>query len=82
MSTARVVSLIGTIASLFAAVFWLHSSLIEVPDNIDTIVGELQRISRWGSYAAWAAFVAALCAGYGFACSTQGTKRERPISPS
>jgi hypothetical protein len=66
MSIAYIVAWIGTIASLLAAVFWLYSSLIEVPDNIDTIARELQRISRWGSYAALAACVAALCASYGF----------------
>jgi hypothetical protein len=66
MSASHIVGLIGTIASLLAAAFWLYSSVIEVPDNIDTFVGELQRISRWGSYAAMAACIAALCAGYGF----------------
>jgi hypothetical protein len=42
------------------------ASLIEVPDNIDTIVGELQRIGRLNAWAAVAALVAALCAAYGF----------------
>lgn len=46
---------------------WMYSSLITVPDNIDTFVGELQRISRWNAYGAWAAIVGALCAAYLFA---------------
>jgi hypothetical protein len=42
----------------------LRASLIDVPDNIDTIVGELQRMGRWNAWAAFAAFVAALCTAY------------------
>jgi hypothetical protein len=34
-------------AALTAAVFWFVSARIEVPDNINTIVRELQRIGRW-----------------------------------
>ena len=59
----KVVTLIGLVASLAAAIFWLWGLLISVPDNIDTIVGELQRIGLW---AAMAALVAAVCAAYGF----------------
>jgi hypothetical protein len=60
------VNVVGSIAAIIAAGLWLYASLITVPNNIDTIVGELQRISRWNAYAAWAAVVAALCAGYAF----------------
>jgi hypothetical protein len=66
----HIVGLVGTIASLLAAALWLYSALIDVPNNIDTIVGELQRIARWNAYAAWAACVGALCAAYGFVRST------------
>jgi hypothetical protein len=62
----KIVTCIGLIASLAAAGFWLWGSLIEVPDNIDTIVGELQRIGRVNAWAAAAALVAALCAAHGF----------------
>jgi hypothetical protein len=40
--------------------------IIVVPDNIDTIVHELQRISRINALAAFAALIAALCIAYGF----------------
>jgi hypothetical protein len=48
------------IAALLAAALWLRSALIKVPNNIDTIVGELQRIGRWNSFAAFASCAAAL----------------------
>jgi hypothetical protein len=62
----KVVTSIGLVASLAAAIFWLWGSLISVPDNIDTMVGELQRIGRVNAWAALAALVAAVCAAYGF----------------
>jgi hypothetical protein len=34
----KVVTLIGLVASLAAAVLWLWGSFIEVPDDIDAIV--------------------------------------------
>jgi hypothetical protein len=48
------------LAALLAAGFWLRSALIEVPDNIDTIVAELQRVGRWNSMAAGASCATAL----------------------
>lgn len=60
------ISILGLFASLSAAVCWLRASLIEVPDNIDTFIGELQRIGRWNAWGATAACVAALCAAYLF----------------
>jgi hypothetical protein len=62
----KVVNLAGLLASLAAAALWLWGSLIEVPANIDTIVGELQRIGRINAWAAVAALVAALCAAHAF----------------
>jgi hypothetical protein len=59
----KIVTAVGLVASLAAAGFWLWGSVIEVPDNIDTIVGELQRIGRLN---AWAALIAALCAAFAF----------------
>ena len=58
----KIIGAIGALASILAAVFWLRSALLDVPDNIDTIVRELQRIGWWNSAAAWAAVVASLCA--------------------
>ena len=57
---------IGTVAALVAAFFWFWSSMITVPDNIDTFIGELQRISRLSSYGAIAAGVAAICGAIWF----------------
>lgn len=62
----RVVALFGLAFSLLAAALWLWASLINVPDNLDTIVGELQRMGRINAGAAGAAVVAALCAAFGF----------------
>jgi hypothetical protein len=62
----KIVTSVGLVASLAAAGFWLWGSLIEVPNNIDTIVSELQRIGRLNGWAALAALVAALCAAYVF----------------
>jgi hypothetical protein len=62
----KIVASVGLLASLGAAFFWLWGSLIEVPDNIDTIVGELQRVGRLNAWAALAALVAALCAAHAF----------------
>jgi hypothetical protein len=59
MSLHTLVSVIGAAAALVAAVCWLYSALIEVPNNIDTIVQELQRISYWNGWAAAASCVAA-----------------------
>jgi hypothetical protein len=49
----------AAIASLVAAVYWLLASLVPVPDNIDTLVSELQRAARLNSYGALAASIAA-----------------------
>jgi hypothetical protein len=59
------INAIIAIASFIAAVCWLRSALIQVPNNIDTIVGELQRIGQWNGLAAGASCVAAifLCLG-------------------
>jgi len=58
--------IVGTLAAIAAAGFWFYASLIEIPANMDTFIGELQRASRWNAYGAGAASVAALCAAYGF----------------
>lgn len=64
--TDLAIGIIGAASSFAAAILWLRASLMAVPDNIDTFIYELQRISRWNAYAAWAAVVAALCAGAAF----------------
>ena len=60
------VATIGMLASFVAACLWFWASVIVVPDNIDTIVHELQRISRINALAAFATLIAALCVAYGF----------------
>ncbi|WP_413987936.1 hypothetical protein ACMDCR_18065 [Labrys okinawensis] len=59
----------GMLCSAGAAAFWLWASLINVPNNIDTFIGVLQRIGRLNAVAAAFGFVAALCAVYAFARS-------------
>jgi hypothetical protein len=54
---------IGAFAAIVSAVLWLYSALIEVPDNIDAVVGALQRIAASNGFAAVATFVSALCFG-------------------
>ena len=65
MSVHYFANVIGTIAALIAAACWLYSARIEVPNNIDTIVGELQRISEWSGWAAVASGLAAIFLGVG-----------------
>jgi hypothetical protein len=57
----------GALALIVAACLWLYASLIAVPNNIDTIVRELQRIGWWNALAAWAAVIGALSGAYLFA---------------
>jgi hypothetical protein len=66
MRAELIVATIGVVASLLAAYWWLRASLVEVPDNVDTFIGELQKASRLSAYGAKAAVVAALCAAYAF----------------
>ena len=58
-----VIRVIAATAAFLAAIFWIRSAVIEVPNNIDTIVGELQRIAWWNAIAAVSACVAALFGG-------------------
>jgi hypothetical protein len=60
---AALLSIIGGIAALIAAVCWFWSSRIEVPANQDTFIDALQRIGYWNNKAALAACVAALFQG-------------------
>jgi hypothetical protein len=60
--TTQSVNWVGALAALAAAALWFWASLIEVPNNQDTFIGALQRISRLNAFAATAAGVAAICA--------------------
>ena len=59
-----IVRVIVAVAAMTAAILWFNSARIEVPDNIDTIVQELQRIGYWNGWAArcscFAAFLGAV----------------------
>jgi len=53
------VRIIVAVAAAVAATLWYYSSRIDVPDDIDAIVGELQRIGYWNGWAALASCIAA-----------------------
>ena len=57
---------LGVMSSVVAALLWFHAAHIKVPGNQHTLIGELQRISRWNARAAVAFGIAALCAAYIF----------------
>ena len=61
ISWTLIVSGIGAAAVGVAAGLWLWAAMIAAPDNIDTIVSELQRIGRLNASAAGAACIAAVC---------------------
>ncbi len=67
MSFNVLISGIGAFAALVAAVFWIWSSRVHIPDNIDTFIPALQRASQLSSVAAIAAAVAAICGAILFA---------------
>jgi hypothetical protein len=54
-----IVRILTAVAAIVAALFWFVSARIKVPNNLDTIVGELQRIGYWNSWAASASCIAA-----------------------
>ena len=62
-----IVGVLGVLSTFAAGAFWLWASLIPVPDNLDTFIGDLQRISQINAYGAGCACVAALCGAYTFA---------------
>jgi hypothetical protein len=66
MNWDTIIGSLGALSGFTAAVLWWYASRLEVPDNIDTFIGELRRISRWNSYAAIATGVAALCVAITF----------------
>ena len=66
MNIDTVVSGLGIAASILAAGLWLSSSLVTVPDNIDTFIDALRLQSQLSAYAAGSATVAAICAAIVF----------------
>lgn len=67
MTTAdSLVGVAGALASIAAALLWLKSSLVKMIVSPDTIEAELKEVSRWNARAAFASFIAAVCAAYLF----------------
>ena len=54
------INLIGAVSALIAAISWFRSATIRVPNNIDTMVDQLQRAGRWNAWAAGATCISAL----------------------
>jgi len=65
MTAHYLFNVIGAVAALIAAVCWFYSARIEMPDNIDTFIGELRRIGYWNGWAASASYIAAIFLGFG-----------------
>ena len=61
------VTAVGAVTSIAAAFFWFWASVIPMPDNLDTFMGVLRRISLINAIAAFCTGLAALCAAYSFA---------------
>ena len=61
------VGALGVLTTLAAGALWLWVSLIPVPDNLDTFIGDLQHISQINAYGAGFACAAAICGAYTFA---------------
>jgi hypothetical protein len=60
------IQLLGLFSSGAAAMLWLRGAFIAVPNNLDTIVQELQRIGHWNAAAAVCSCVAFACQAYLF----------------
>ena len=67
MRLDTIVGVLGVMTTFAAGAFWLWVSLIPVPDDLDTFIGDLQRISQINAYGAGCACVAAICGAYTFA---------------
>ena len=55
-----VINLIGALSALVAAGLWFRSTTVSVPDRLDDIARELQRVGRWNAWAAGANCISAL----------------------
>jgi hypothetical protein len=55
-----VINLIGAISALVAAGLWFRSTAVIMPDRLDDIAEELQRVGRWNAWAAGATCISAL----------------------
>ena len=55
-----VINLIGAVSGVVAAGLWFRSTTVSLPDGLDAIAAELQRVGRWNAWAAGATCLSAL----------------------
>jgi hypothetical protein len=55
-----VINLIGAVSAVVAAGLWFRSTMVIMPDRLDAIAVELQRVGRWNAWAAGATCISAL----------------------
>jgi hypothetical protein len=55
-----IINLIGAVSALIAAGLWFRSTTVSMPDRLDAIAEELQRVGRWNAWAAGATCISAL----------------------
>jgi hypothetical protein len=55
-----IINLIGAVSALIAAGLWFRSTRVSMPDRLDDIAEELQRVGRWNAWAAGATCISAL----------------------
>ena len=55
-----VINLIGAVSAVVAAGLWFRSTTVSMPDRLDAIAAELQRVGRWNAWAAGATCLSAL----------------------
>jgi len=55
-----IINLIGAASALIAAGLWFRSTTVSMPDRLDAIAAELQRVGRWNAWAAGATCISAL----------------------
>jgi hypothetical protein len=55
-----VINLIGAGSAVVAAGLWFRSTMVSMPDRLDAIAVELQRVGRWNAWAAGATCISAL----------------------
>ncbi len=55
-----VINLVGAVSALVAAALWFRSTTVSMPDRLDDIAEELQRVGRWNAWAAGATCISAL----------------------
>ena len=55
-----IINLIGAVSALVAAGLWFRATAVSMPDRLDAIAVELQRVGRWNAWAAGATRISAL----------------------